>query len=123
MKFGSWDLDVNLSRSLSREQKGEISTQRASQYTVFVTFGAYTGQRSNATMVKLTVGQYREALQHEKPCIRVGSSQDKVRLEHYTPLHRQVIDALRPLLNGRDDDDVFLNMKDVLERASAAHKS
>ncbi len=69
-------------------QTGAISMQRMLQYSAFVILGAYTGQRSNATMRKLTVGQFREALQREKPCIRVDASQDKIRFEHFCALTR-----------------------------------
>jgi hypothetical protein len=39
--------------------EGRISQLRARHYITFVLFGAYTGQRSVATMMKLTVGQFR----------------------------------------------------------------
>ena len=59
-------------------------------------------------MMKLTVGQLREALQAPKPVLLVEPSQDKIRMEHYVPLHPQVIEAILPLLNGKkDDEDVF----------------
>ncbi len=87
------------------QHKGEITKKRALQYTAFVIFGAYGGQRSNATMMKLTVRQFREALRREKPCVKIGSEQDKVRLEHYVPLHPRVIRVIRPLLDDQSDDD------------------
>ena len=64
-------------------------------------FGACTGQRSMATMMKLTVGQFRQALQLENPVVQVKASQDKIRMEHYVPLHPEVVKALQPLLDGR----------------------
>jgi len=30
---------------------------------------------------------------------------DKIRMQHYRPLHPQVVDALQPLLNGRGDEE------------------
>ena len=87
------------------EKDGLISSHRAQQYTAFVLFGAFTGQRSLATISKLTVGQFREALQSDKPCIEVQSSQDKIKMQHYVPLHPQVIQAIQPLLDERDDDE------------------
>jgi hypothetical protein len=30
---------------------------------------------------------------------------DKIRMQHYCPLHPQVVDALQPLLNGREDEE------------------
>ena len=83
------------------EQRGDISTEKSAQYSPFVIFGAFTGQRSLATMEKLTVGQFREALKAEKPVLQVESSQDKIRMSHFVPLHPQVVKAVQPLLKGR----------------------
>jgi hypothetical protein len=60
-----------------------------------------------ATMMKLTVGQLRESLRAVKPVLRVEPSQDKIRMEHYVPLHPQVIEAIQPLLDGRQDDELM----------------
>jgi integrase len=87
------------------ECRGIIGRSRARQYTAFTVFGAFTGQRSMATMMKLTVGQVRGALRAPKTVLRVGPSQDKIRMEHYVPLHPQVVEAVRPLLDGRQDDE------------------
>jgi integrase len=85
------------------ERRGIISRARAEQYTAFTVFGALTGQRSMAMMMKLTVGQLREALKAPKPVLRVAPSQDKIRMEHYVPLHPEVVEAIQPLLDGRQD--------------------
>jgi len=44
-----------------------ISPLRAQHYIAFVLFGAYTGQRSMATMMKLTVGQFKDAIKMKSP--------------------------------------------------------
>ena len=54
-----------------------------------------------APMTKLTAGQFRESLKAKKPVLRVESHQDKIRMEHYVPLHPQVIESIRPLLAGK----------------------
>jgi len=89
------------------EKNGKISSRRAQNYAAFVTFGAYTGQRSMATVAKLTVGQFREALKLEKPVLLVESSQDKIRMTHWVPLHSRVVEAVEPLLDGRQDDELM----------------
>jgi hypothetical protein len=89
------------------EQTGEINRQRSAQYSAFILFGAYTGQRSEATIAKLTVGQFRTALALNKPVLEVGSSQDKERMSHYVPLHPHVVKALEALLAGRTDDELM----------------
>jgi len=101
------DIENVLTYIDKEEKEGIISTYRAQQYTAFVVFGAYTGQRSLATMAKLTVGQFREALHSDKPCIEAKSSQDKIKMQHYVPLHQQVIQAIQPLLEGRSDDELM----------------
>jgi hypothetical protein len=58
-------------------------------------------------MMKLTVGQLREAFQAHKPVLRVEAHQDKIRMEHYVPLHPQVVEALKPLLDGQQDDELI----------------
>jgi hypothetical protein len=70
-------------------------------------FGGYTGQRSEATIAKLNVGQFRTALALDKPVLQVDSSQDKIWMSHYVPLHPRVVAALKPLLVGRDDDELM----------------
>ena len=97
------DIQNSLSHIENARLEGLISHDKAQQYTAFVLFGAYTGQRSMATMSKLTVGQIREALQSTKPVLYVKPSQDKIKMAHWVPLHEQVIKALRPLLDGRQD--------------------
>ncbi|MGZ7199985.1 MAG: hypothetical protein ACXVIG_08470 [Halobacteriota archaeon] len=97
------------------EKEGAISPHRAQQYTAFVVFGAYTGQRSLATMATLTVGQFREALRSDKPSIEVKSSQDKIKMQHYVPLHPQVIQTIQPLLEGRSDDEPMFEYTSLLQ--------
>ena len=61
------DIEQVLDHIHSAECSGIISQSRAEQYTAFTVFGALTGQRSMATMMKLTVGQLRESLRAPKP--------------------------------------------------------
>ena len=89
------------------EREGEISHERSAQYSAFVLFGAYTGQRSEATIAKLNVSQFRTALALDKPVLEVNSSQDKIRMSHYVPLHPRVVKVLEPLLAGRNEDDLM----------------
>jgi len=97
------------------ERAGEISPERSAQYSAFVLFGAYTGQRSEATLAKLTVGQFRVAIAADKPVLEVEASQDKVHMSHYVPLHPRVVEALKPLLVGRDDDELMFTHSSFLQ--------
>ncbi len=99
------DIENVLGYIKQAERRGDISTERSAHYSAFVIFGAFTGQRSMATMAKLTVGQFREALQSEKPVLQVEHSQDKTRMSHFVPLHPTVVAAIQPLLEGRADNE------------------
>jgi hypothetical protein len=103
------------------QEKGEIGHDLARNFTALVLFGAYTGQRTEATVKKLTVKQFRQALSTEKPVIDIQPRQDKIRTQHYCPLHPQVIQAIEPLLNCRSDDmQIFKHL--AFERWIRQHK-
>ena len=78
-------------------------------------FGAYTGQRTEATIAKLTVGQFRDAISVDKPVLLVDASQDKVRMSHYVPLAPRVVEALKLLLAGRKDDELMFTHSSFLQ--------
>ncbi|MGZ4924338.1 MAG: hypothetical protein ACXV5H_10365 [Halobacteriota archaeon] len=99
------DIENILAYIRRAEAAGEISRERALQYIAFVILGAYTGQRSMATIARLIVGQVRDALACDKPVLHVMAKQDKIRMAHYVPLHPSVISALRPLFYGKKDDE------------------
>ncbi|MGZ4924337.1 MAG: hypothetical protein ACXV5H_10360 [Halobacteriota archaeon] len=99
------DIERVLQHIQDAEQDGRLNKVRADQYQAFVLFGAYTGQRSVSTIARLSVGQCREAIESDPPCMLVKASQDKIHMEHYVPLHPAVISALRPLFDGRKDEE------------------
>jgi hypothetical protein len=107
------DIEHILAYINKAESEGRLNTYRAQQYTAFILFGAYTGQRSNATISKLTVQQFREAVQPEKPVVQVKASQDKIKMEHYVPIHPHVVEVLQPLLNGRADDELMFGYNSI----------
>jgi hypothetical protein len=51
----------------------------------------------------------------DKPVLQVDSSQDKVRMSHYLPLHPRLVEALKPLLVGRDDDELMFTHSSFLQ--------
>ena len=99
------DIENVLRHIKQAEKRRDINTERSAQYSAFVIFGAFTGQRSLATMAKLTVGQFREALRAKKPVLQVESSQDKTRMEHYVPLHPCVVKAVQVALVDRKNEE------------------
>jgi integrase len=109
------DINNVLQHISKAERGGKISPERSAQYSALVLFGAYTGQRSEATTAKLTVGQFREAMAADKLVLQVDSSQDKIRMSHYVPLHPRVVEALKPLLAGRNDDELMFTHNSFLQ--------
>jgi hypothetical protein len=103
------DIENVLAYISNVKKEGLISDLRAKQYTAFFVIGAFIGQRSLATISKLTVGQFREALKSHKRCIEVQSSQDKIKMQHYVPLHPQVIQAIELLLDDRNDNNAVFD--------------
>lgn len=84
---------------------GDIDSNHYLNYTALVLFGAFTGQRPLATIAKLTVGQFREALKTSTPVLDVPPHCDKIKMQHYCLLHPQVAKAMLPILKDRHDDD------------------
>lgn len=88
--------------------RGRVDDRHYLNYNALILFGAFTGQRPLATIARLTVGQFKEGVTLEKPVVNVFPEQDKIRMQHYCPLHPQVVEAILPLLDGkRDDEPIF----------------
>jgi hypothetical protein len=85
-------------------RSGSIDEYHSLNYKAIVLFGAFTGQRPLATIARLTVGQFREAVKTHKPVVDVLPWQDKIRMQHYCPLHPQLVEAMLPVLDDRPDD-------------------
>jgi integrase len=85
---------------------GRIDNDHYLNYKAIVFFGAFTGQRPLATIARLTVEQFKDAVKMKKPVINVLPWQDKIRMQHYCPLHPQVVEAMKPVLEGRRADEL-----------------
>jgi len=99
-------------------EKGKISTQKMRNYRAFALLASYTGLRPS-TIQRLTVGQFRTALNEEKPVLHVLAEQEKNRVEHYVPLHPVVIGSIRDVLKhdfGENDDAKPLFMFNSFEK-------
>jgi integrase len=86
-----------------RFTRGELDERHYVAYNALITFGAFTGQRPDATIGRITAGQVKEALKFRsrEPTLHVSADQDKIRMAHYVPLHPRVIEAVEPLLDGK----------------------
>ncbi len=65
------DIQHILSVIMRGDEEGEIDYDLACNFTALVLFGAYSGQRPDATIKKFTVKQFREALSTAKPVIEI----------------------------------------------------
>ena len=87
---------------------GEIDRDSYLNYRALVLFGAFTGQRPQATVARLSVGQFRSAVSQKKPVLDILPEHDKIRMQHYCPLHPQVVEAVAPLVRQqRGDEPMF----------------
>jgi hypothetical protein len=77
--------------------KGKITREKARNYRTFALLASYAGLRPS-TMQRLTVGQFRAALQDEKPSLHVFAEQEKNRVEHSVPLSPIVVGAIEDVL-------------------------
>ena len=98
------DIENVLTEIKGAYKDGEIDQYHYLNYRAITLFGAFSGQRPLATISRLTVGQFREALKRDKPVLDIPSDCDKIRMQHYCPLHPQVVDAVKPLINGQSDN-------------------
>jgi len=80
-------------------EKGDIDAHHYGNYRAIILFGALAGQRPQATIAKLTVQQFREAIQQDKAVLDVLPAQDKIRMQHYCSLHPQVVEAVTTLFD------------------------
>ncbi|AEA46752.1 tyrosine-type recombinase/integrase [Archaeoglobus veneficus] len=84
------------------------------KYIANVLFAAYTGQRPEATISKLTFQDFERALSRNPPMLWVPEEKDKESFPHWVPLHPVVVEWLRAVLDYRHlqqqkprDDVVF----------------
>jgi hypothetical protein len=92
-----------------RTKDEEIDLQHYLNYRAIVLFGAFAGQRPQSTTARLSVAQFRNVVGHEQPVLDILPNQDKIRMQHYCPLHPHVVEAVTPLLDGRLDNELMLS--------------
>lgn len=85
-------------------RNGEISRYKYLNYRAITLFGATSGQRPHATIVRLTIGHFKAALNRDKPLLDIPPECEKIRMQHYC----RYIAGFRsdnPLLDGRDGNE------------------
>jgi integrase len=99
------DIETVFQRIAAKEERG-ADPSKIRNYRAFTLLASYTGLRPS-TIQRLTVGQFRTALNEEKPVLHVLAEQEKNRVEHYVPLHPSVVSAISEVLAhdfGENDD-------------------
>jgi hypothetical protein len=92
------DIENVLSAVEDALQSEQIDDCHYQNYGAMVLFSAFTGQRPQATIARLSVRQFRNAVGHDQPLLDIMPEQDKIRMQRYCPLHPAVIEAIAPLL-------------------------
>jgi len=80
-----------------------LSYRSMLNYVGITLFGAFTGQRVESTISKITVAQLRDALHTNPHVLHVTPDQDKIRMEHYVPIHPDLLGILRELIARKAD--------------------
>ena len=75
-------------------REGRLPKDRALNYVTTILFGAYTGQRPYCIR-RTRSDQIEKALKQELPVLKVDAQQDKIRMEHYVPLHPNLVQFLK----------------------------
>jgi hypothetical protein len=92
-----------------RYARGKLDERHYVAYKASIIFGAFTGQGPDATIGRITAGQFKEALKFRsrEPTLHVSADQDKIRTAHYVSLHPRVIEACAPLLDKKDGNEIM----------------
>jgi integrase len=90
---------INRSRALTPNRK--------LRHMAFLLFLAFSGQRPYAAD-RITAGQFRKALSQNPPVLKVEARQDKIKMEHWVPIHPVLVPYLTKLIDKlKDDEKVF----------------
>ncbi len=78
-----------------------------------ILFAAYTGQRPQSTISKLTVEELQEAISRKPPVLHIPEEKDKENFPHWVPLHPIVVEWLRAYLEvfrENEEDEELRNI-------------
>jgi integrase len=103
----------DVSKTLEKILCAPISTDERINFQTLILFLAYSGQRV-VTTSRLTVGQFRHALESNPPVLTVEANQDKIRLQHYVPIHNNLIPHLNDLIGDRKDAEIMFNYNGLM---------
>jgi integrase len=85
-----------------------LSDDKKLNYQSLILFLSYSGQRT-VTASRLTAKQFSEALNQNPPVLTVEAGQDKIRLQHYVPLHPLLLPYIKKVIIGKGDNDTVFD--------------
>ena len=89
-------------------RKEDLPYSNYINYLSLVGFGCYTAQRMHSTIKKITVGMVREALRNTQyPFLTIPPMMDKIRYEHYVPLHPSLIPLLKEAIKDKPKNELM----------------
>jgi hypothetical protein len=95
-------IDEDIRNALAALQADtSIQESRKANFMALIQFLAYSGQRP-LTASKVSIQQLNEALASTPPVLKVEAAQDKIGMEHYVPLHPNLIVSLTAVINDTD---------------------
>ena len=95
----------DVKNALTSIESSNLPYEKKQNFKTTLLFLAYTGQRV-ITVSRLTVKQVKDALAKTPNVLTVEANQDKIRLQHYVPLHPVLIPLLKDLIGGKRDGDL-----------------
>jgi hypothetical protein len=98
----------DVSNALRVVEKSTLPALTKQNYCCAILFLAYSGQRV-ITACRITVGQFRDALDQSPSVLTIHANQDKIRLEHYAPLHPLIVPFIIDAIEGRSSDECLFS--------------
>jgi integrase len=93
-------IQEDIKRTLDKIHNSTLPEGEKLNYESLILFLSYGGQRV-VTASRLTVNQFKEAMQQNPKVLTVEAEQDKIRLQHYVPLHPVLLPYLEKLIEGK----------------------
>jgi hypothetical protein len=90
------------------DKDATISEEKKLNYQSLILFLSYSGQRT-VTVSRLTTKQFSEALNQNPPVLTVEAEQDKIRLQHYVPIHPVLMPFIKKVIIGKSDSDAVFD--------------